>query len=32
VEALQDLDIAVFNPRRANFPLHDPSAEEAQDS
>lgn len=28
--ALDDLDITVFNPRRNNFPLHDPNAEAAQ--
>ncbi|GAA2312577.1 nucleoside 2-deoxyribosyltransferase domain-containing protein [Streptomyces nigrescens] len=28
--ALEDLDITVFNPRRATFPLHDPTAEAAQ--
>ncbi|WP_216586412.1 nucleoside 2-deoxyribosyltransferase domain-containing protein [Streptomyces brasiliscabiei] len=28
--ALDDLDIAVLNPRRSNFPLHDPNAEAEQ--
>ncbi|MFD0437243.1 nucleoside 2-deoxyribosyltransferase domain-containing protein [Streptomyces chartreusis] len=28
--ALDDLDVTVFNPRRATFPLHDPNAEAAQ--
>ncbi|MFC8661919.1 nucleoside 2-deoxyribosyltransferase domain-containing protein [Streptomyces sp. NPDC057199] len=28
--ALDDLDITVLNPRRSNFPLHDPNAEAAQ--
>ncbi|WP_371665826.1 nucleoside 2-deoxyribosyltransferase domain-containing protein [Streptomyces sp. NBC_01241] len=28
--ALDDLDVTVFNPRRSNFPLHDPNAEAAQ--
>lgn len=27
---LEDLDIVVFNPRRENFPIHDPSAAKAQ--
>lgn len=28
--ALDDLDVTVFNPRRSDFPLHDPNAEAAQ--
>ncbi|MET8561221.1 nucleoside 2-deoxyribosyltransferase domain-containing protein [Streptomyces flaveolus] len=28
--ALDDLDVTVLNPRRSNFPLHDPNAEVAQ--
>lgn len=27
---LQDTDLVLFNPRRANFPIHDPDAAEAQ--
>jgi hypothetical protein len=30
VRKLMDLDIVVFNPRRANFPMGDPNAAEAQ--
>jgi hypothetical protein len=30
VDDLEDLDIVVFNPRRKNFPIDDPSAAEAQ--
>jgi hypothetical protein len=26
VSALKNFDIVIFNPRRANFPIHDPSA------
>lgn len=29
-QLLADLPIAVLNPRRANFPIHDPTAAEAQ--
>jgi hypothetical protein len=29
-KALKDFDIVVFNPRRKNFPIHDPSAAEEQ--
>ncbi|MEW1687497.1 nucleoside 2-deoxyribosyltransferase domain-containing protein [Streptomyces sp. NPDC091265] len=28
--ALDDLDVTVLNPRRSNFPLHDPNAEATQ--
>ncbi|MFD3563442.1 nucleoside 2-deoxyribosyltransferase domain-containing protein [Streptomyces sp. NPDC058686] len=28
--ALDDLDVTVLNPRRSNFPLHDPNGEAAQ--
>ena len=28
--ALDDLDLTILNPRRSNFPLHDPNAEAAQ--
>ena len=30
IENLSDLDIVVFNPRRENFPIDDPSAAKAQ--
>lgn len=30
LEALKDTELAVFNPRRADFPIHDPSAAEEQ--
>jgi len=26
VQAIKDFDVVVFNPRRDNFPIHDPSA------
>lgn len=29
-DALKNFDIVVFNPRRKNFPIHDPSAAEKQ--
>ena len=30
VKLLSDVDVTLLNPRRANFPIHDPSASEAQ--
>ncbi len=30
LDLLADMPLVVFNPRRANFPLHDPNAAEAQ--
>jgi hypothetical protein len=30
VDKLKDTNIVIFNPRRKNFPIHDPSAAEAQ--
>lgn len=30
VELLWNTDLVLFNPRRANFPIHDPNAAEAQ--
>ncbi len=30
IEALKDLDVVLLNPRRANFPMDDPTAAEAQ--
>jgi len=30
VEFLSDTDLVLFNPRRANFPIHDPSAAQFQ--
>ena len=30
VESLKDLNLTVYNPRRKNFPIHDPSAAYAQ--
>jgi len=30
VPMLNDLDIVIFNPRRDNFPIHDPNAAQAQ--
>jgi hypothetical protein len=30
VPMLEELEIAVLNPKRANFPIHDPTAAEAQ--
>ena len=29
-EKLSDLDITIYNPRRANFPIHDPNAAREQ--
>lgn len=30
IEGLKDTDIVVFNPRRENFPIHDPNAADEQ--
>lgn len=30
VSKMADLDVAILNPRRENFPIHDPSAAEGQ--
>lgn len=30
IAMLEDIDVAAFNPRRKNFPIHDPSAAHAQ--
>jgi hypothetical protein len=30
IEGLKDIDIVIFNPRRKNFPMDDPTAAEAQ--
>lgn len=30
IEGLKDLDITLFNPRRKNFPINDPSASKSQ--